>query len=152
MKVEVHEIPRVLVVARRHVRKHKYVDFVGELHLELLVRYGAVPLIVPRVEGMSDRLDEIGEFHGLLLVEGEDIDPSLYGEDGVDVDGETKMRVMESHSSDVMLDREKDMVELVLVRKCLALGIPLLGICRGSQMINVACGGELAESLRAPNV
>ncbi|KAK8497290.1 hypothetical protein V6N12_000201 [Hibiscus sabdariffa] len=45
-------LPRVLIVSRRTVRKNKFVDFVGEYHLDLIVNYGAVPVIVPRVNGV----------------------------------------------------------------------------------------------------
>ena len=43
--------PSVLVVTRRTVRKHKYIDYVGEYHLALLIRLGILPVMVPVVEG-----------------------------------------------------------------------------------------------------
>ena len=46
------------------------------------------------------------------------------------------------HPSDVAIDREKDSIELRLARRCLERNIPYLGICRGSQVLNVACGGS----------
>uniref|UniRef100_M8BQT9 Glutamine amidotransferase domain-containing protein n=1 Tax=Aegilops tauschii TaxID=37682 RepID=M8BQT9_AEGTA len=80
-------LPRVLIVSRRTVRKNKFVDFVGEYHLDLVVGYGAVPVIVPRVAGVHAMLDSFEPIHGVLLCEGEDIDPSLYDAGG-DGDGE----------------------------------------------------------------
>nr|CAD1822806.1 unnamed protein product [Ananas comosus var. bracteatus] len=71
-------LPRVLIVSRRTVRKNKFVDFVGEYHLDLIVGYGAAPVIVPRVAGVQMLLDSFEPIHGVLLCEGEDIDPSLY--------------------------------------------------------------------------
>ncbi|GFZ18919.1 class I glutamine amidotransferase-like superfamily protein [Actinidia rufa] len=71
-------LPRVLIVSRRSVRKNKFVDFVGEYHLDLIVSYGAVPVIVPRVSGVHMLLDSFEPIHGVLLCEGEDIDPSFY--------------------------------------------------------------------------
>ena len=50
----------------------------GEYHLDLVVGYGAVPVIVPRVAGVHAMLDSFEPIHGVLLCEGEDIDPSLY--------------------------------------------------------------------------
>ncbi|XVF81893.1 hypothetical protein PTKIN_Ptkin15bG0192500 [Pterospermum kingtungense] len=70
--------PRVLIVSRRTVRKNKFVDFVGEYHLELIVGNGGVPVIVPRVSGVDNLLDSFEPIHGVLLREEEDIDPSLY--------------------------------------------------------------------------
>ncbi|KAE8690785.1 hypothetical protein F3Y22_tig00110893pilonHSYRG00511 [Hibiscus syriacus] len=70
-------LPRVLIVSRRTVRKNKFVDFVGEYHLDLIVSYGAVPVIVPRVTGIHMLLQSFEPIHGVLLCEGEDIDPSF---------------------------------------------------------------------------
>lgn len=60
----VNVLPRVLIVSRRHVRKNKFVDFVGEYHLDLIVRYGAVPVIVPRVKGVHNLIDSFEPIHG----------------------------------------------------------------------------------------
>ncbi|VAH71850.1 unnamed protein product [Triticum turgidum subsp. durum] len=81
-------LPRVLIVSRRTVRKNKFVDFVGEYHLDLVVGYGAVPVIVPRVAGVHAMLDSFEPIHGVLLCEGEDIDPSLYDAGGDGIDGD----------------------------------------------------------------
>ncbi|MFS7955795.1 putative class I glutamine amidotransferase [Helianthus anomalus] len=50
----------------------------GEYHLDLIVGYGAVPVIVPRVAGVHTLLHSFEPIHGVLLCEGEDIDLSLY--------------------------------------------------------------------------
>ena len=55
---------------------------VGEYHLDLIVGYGAAPVIVPRVPGVDSLLDAFEPIHGVLLCEGEDIDPSLYQQGG----------------------------------------------------------------------
>lgn len=147
-------LPRVLIVSRRTVRKNKFVDFVGEYHLDLLVGYGAVPVIVPRVSGVHAMIDAFEPIHGVLLCEGEDIDPSLYaaGAGDEDEDGGLSAEQMEAvrrrHPSDAaMADHEKDSIELLLARRCLDKGIPFLGICRGSQVLNVASGGSLYRDL-----
>uniref|UniRef100_A0ACD5VB08 Uncharacterized protein n=1 Tax=Avena sativa TaxID=4498 RepID=A0ACD5VB08_AVESA len=139
-------LPRVLIVSRRTVRKNKFVDFVGEYHLDLVVSYGAVPVIVPRVAGVHAMLDSFEPIHGVLLCEGEDIDPSLYGGDDA-LSPEQLEAVRRLHPSDAALDHEKDSIELLLARRCLERGIPYLGICRGSQVLNVACGGSLYQDV-----
>lgn len=74
--------------------------------------------------------------HGLVLTGGGDIDPSSYGRgDAVAV------------VSEVRVDR--DHMEHALVHEAIRLGIPLLGICRGMQMVNVALGGTLVPDLDA---
>ncbi|OAY75921.1 uncharacterized protein LOC109717947 [Ananas comosus] len=144
-------LPRVLIVSRRTVRKNKFVDFVGEYHLDLIVGYGAAPVIVPRVAGVQMLLDSFEPIHGVLLCEGEDIDPSLYdvAEEmpaaGLSPDELDEVRRL--HASDAVGDREKDNIELRLARRCLQRNVPFLGICRGSQVLNVACGGTLYQDV-----
>ncbi|KAJ6371019.1 hypothetical protein OIU77_001512 [Salix suchowensis] len=133
-------LPRVLIVSRRSLRKNKFVDFVGEYHLDLIVGYGAVPVIVPRVSGVHMLLDSFEPIHGVLLCEGEDIDPSLYEAETSNLSPEEFEEIRRIHSSDTAIDREKDSIELRLAKLCLERNIPYLGICRGSQVLNVASG------------
>ncbi|NP_001335979.1 Putative glutamine amidotransferase GAT1_2.1-like [Zea mays] len=140
-------LPRVLIVSRRTVRKNKFVDFVGEYHLDLIVGYGAVPVIVPRVAGVHALLDSFEPIHGVLLCEGEDVDPSLYESADASLSPEQLEAVRRLHASDAAVDREKDSIELRLARRCLERNIPYLGICRGSQVLNVACGGSLYQDV-----
>lgn len=142
-------MPRVLIVSRRTVRKNKFVNFVGEYHLDLIVSYGAVPVIVPRVTGVQSLLDSFEPFHGVLLCEGEDVDPTLYMEAGETpaLTPEELEEIKAAHSSDTSIDRDKDSIELQLARRCLERNIPYLGICRGSQVLNVACGGTLYQDV-----
>ncbi|KAF5450924.1 hypothetical protein F2P56_031236, partial [Juglans regia] len=140
-------LPRVLIVSRRTVRKNKFVDFVGEYHLDLIVSYGAVPVIVPRVSGVHMLLESFEPIHGVLLCEGEDIDPSLYDAELSGFSPEELEEVRELHASDTAIDKEKDSIELRLAKLCLERNIPYLGICRGSQVLNVACGGTLYQDV-----
>lgn len=140
-------LPRVLIVSRRTVRKNKFVDFVGEYHLDLIVKYGAVPVIVPRVAGVNLLLDSFEPIHGVLLCEGEDIDPSLYENDLSGLSSQELEEIRSLHSSDTAIDRAKDSIELQLARRCLEKNIPYMGICRGSQVLNVACGGTLYQDV-----
>ncbi|KAG6759594.1 hypothetical protein POTOM_036078 [Populus tomentosa] len=140
-------LPRVLIVSRRTVRKNKFVDFVGEYHLDLIVSYGAVPVIVPRVSGVHMLLESFEPIHGVLLCEGEDIDPSHYDAEPSGFSPEELEEIRKLHVSDTSIDREKDTIELRLAKLCLERNIPYLGICRGSQVLNVACGGTLYQDV-----
>lgn len=140
-------LPRVLIVSRRTVRKNKFVDFVGEYHLDLIVSYGAVPVIVPRVSGVHMLLESFEPIHGVLLCEGEDIDPSHYDAELSGFSPEELEEIRKVHVSDTSIDREKDTIELRLAKLCLERNIPYLGICRGSQVLNVACGGTLYQDV-----
>ncbi|PIN23714.1 Gamma-glutamyl-gamma-aminobutyrate hydrolase [Handroanthus impetiginosus] len=140
-------LPRVLIVSRRTVRKNKFVDFVGEYHLDLIVGYGAAPVIVPRVSGVHMLLDSFEPIHGVLLCEGEDIDPSLYDAELSHFSQQELDEIRKLHAGDTAIDREKDSIELRLAKLCLERNIPYLGICRGSQVLNVACGGTLYQDI-----
>ncbi|HVO33789.1 MAG TPA: type 1 glutamine amidotransferase [Elusimicrobiota bacterium] len=124
--------PHVLVTTRRTIRKNKYVDYVGEYHLELLVKLGCLPILVPVVEGTSDCLHAyMEEMHGLLIVEGEDISPRFY------------RATRENHRYLEKTHPLKDQIEIKLMREALRQGVPVLGICRGSQLLNIVGGGTL---------
>ena len=70
---------------------------------------------------------------GLVFSGGSDLDPSLYG--------------AEAHPETGGVIRERDDFELELMRAALARDVPVLAICRGSQVLNVALGGDLVQHL-----
>ncbi|MFI5006400.1 MAG: gamma-glutamyl-gamma-aminobutyrate hydrolase family protein [Solirubrobacterales bacterium] len=93
---------------------------------------GGLPIILApgRPDDASDLLDRI---HGLVLSGGSDVDPALYGE--------------APHPKLGKVFRERDDFELALVREALARDMPLLAICRGHQVLNVALGGTLIQDI-----
>jgi putative glutamine amidotransferase len=92
---------------------------------------GAVPVILPRVpEALDATLDLLD---GVVLAPGRDIDPRAYGQ--------------EPHSRLAPTEPERDRFELDLVPKLLERGLPVLGMCRGIQILNVALGGTLVQDL-----
>ena len=124
--------PAVVVVTRRTTRKHKYIDYIGEYHLALVFRLGLLPVIVPVAEGAPASLPAyMSGMKGLLLVEGEDIEPKHY-----EALPENLEYLEKTHP-------QKDEIEMRLIRRALRLKLPILGICRGSQLLNVVCGGTL---------
>lgn len=124
--------PVVVVVSRQTIRKDKLIDYVGELHLELLIRLGTLPVMVPVVEGTLACLPQYMErMDGLLLVEGDDIEPKRFAA------RKTNFKYLEkTHPL-------KDEIETRLLRQALRREVPVLGICRGSQLLNAVCGGTL---------
>ena len=124
--------PVVLAVTRRMVRKDKYVDFLGEYHLELLMRMGILPAMVPVVRGTLGFLPHYMErMAGLLVVEGPDIEPARFRARKANF-----QYLEETHAL-------KDAIEIRLIRRALRRKIPYLGLCRGSELLNVVCGGTL---------
>ncbi|KAH7414812.1 hypothetical protein KP509_14G012400 [Ceratopteris richardii] len=93
-------------------------------------------------------LDGYEPIHGVLLCEGEDVDPNLYYDgEPANLTEEEIAEIRRLHSSDVAIDKDKDGIELHLARCCLERGTPILGICRGSQILNVAAGGSLYQDV-----
>ncbi|KAG6431389.1 hypothetical protein SASPL_109468 [Salvia splendens] len=71
----------------------------GEYHLDLIVSYGAVPVIVPRVTGVNMLLESFEPIHGVLLCEGEDIDPSHYEAEASNLSPEELEEIRRLHTS-----------------------------------------------------
>ena len=96
-------------------------------------RAGGVPIVLP--VGM-EAIDEVcAHLDGLLLIGGEDIDPLLFGE--------------EPHQKLGKVFPQRDEMELALVKAMAQQDKPVLGICRGYQIMNVACGGTLYQDIHA---
>jgi gamma-glutamyl-gamma-aminobutyrate hydrolase PuuD len=124
--------PAVVVVTRRSIRKNRLIDYVAELHLELLTRLGCRPVIIPVVSGTLPSIPDYARgMRGLLLVEGEDIEATRYKAEPA-----LLAHLEATHPL-------KDEIETRLVRAALKARVPILGICRGSQLVNVVCGGTL---------
>jgi len=99
---------------------------------------GAVPWMIPLLDDDIHTLREIYErLDGLLIPGGVDISPREYGEDVRPECGN--------------LDPARDRVELQLVRWAIEDRKPVLGLCRGLQVINVASGGSLWQDLASQN-
>jgi len=98
-------------------------------------RVGGLPFILPPVLGGSEATALLDHLGGLLLSGGGDIEPGLYGQ------------ARDAQTEDVDLDR--DQTELALAREALRCGLPVLAICRGLQVLNVALGGSLYQDIPA---
>ena len=107
----------------------------GQTYLRAIERAGGMPIIVPPIPTLADRIDElIGRVDALVLHGGGDIDPARYGQRA---SAEQLYGIVPEH----------DDVELAVVRAALAADLPMLAICRGLQVLNVAQGGTLVQHL-----
>jgi putative glutamine amidotransferase len=93
-------------------------------------RAGGCALLVPPGDDVEDVLDRMD---GLIFSGGSDLDPELYGQ--------------EAHAETKGVVTERDRFELELLRAALARDLPVLAVCRGSQVLNVARGGDLEQHL-----
>ena len=99
-------------------------------YAEQVAAAGAVPVLLPPVPGIAAAVDRLD---GLVLTGGGDIDPARYG--------------AAPHPRTGPPSAERDQAELDLLAAALAAGLPVLGICRGLQLLNIARGGTLHQHL-----
>jgi putative glutamine amidotransferase len=100
-------------------------------YVQALERAGARPVLIPPSEsGVEETLDAVA---GLLFSGGSDLDPDLYDQT--------------PHAETVGVVAERDRSELALLQAALARDMPVLAVCRGSQVLNVARGGDLVQHL-----
>jgi putative glutamine amidotransferase len=107
----------------------------NQAYARAVAHAGGIPVLIPSLADLPDASAIAGWMDGLLLAGGSDLDPSLYGE----------APVPESSAS----DPERDRLELALVRLALDQDLPIFGVCRGLQVLNVARGGSLYQHVPA---
>jgi putative glutamine amidotransferase len=123
--------PSRLATTRRHGEPAHPEMALGMTYLRTLDAAGAIPVVLPPTG--TDHLGPLLErLDGLCLSGGPDLDPAAYG---------APDRHVELGPTEPSLDA----FELSLVRMGLQRGLPILAICRGSQALNVACGGTLHQ-------
>lgn len=109
------------------VMTHKYIKPLVEIS-------GCVPLLVPTCCGTGDLEQYLDLADGVYLSgAGSNIDPALYGQENL--------------TPEKPQDRDRDLFDIQLVRAAIDRGLPLLGICRGMQEINVALGGDIHQKV-----
>lgn len=107
---------------------------VSQGYVEGIRLAGGRPVVLPAgPTWVADPDDVLDILDALLVVGGNDVDPALYGREPHPQNGEVSPR--------------RDSVELAVVRRALERDVPLLGICRGIQVLNVARGGTLVQHL-----
>jgi putative glutamine amidotransferase len=102
-------------------------------YFRALVAAGASGDELELVTAADNRRIRADDFDGILFTGGEDVDPSFYGE--------------KKKYESVHVNRDRDQFEMKLLNRALDRRLPILGICRGAQMINVGFGGTLYQDL-----
>jgi putative glutamine amidotransferase len=103
-------------------------------YLECVTRAGGVPVVLPVIDP-DDVSAMLSAVHGVVLTGGGDVQPSLYG----------ARPASETHG----VDPARDLFEVELLRESLGRELPMLAICRGMQVANVALGGTLVQHVPA---
>jgi len=102
-------------------------------YVRALIGAGLVPVLIPPVLDADAACATLDRVQGLLLTGGEDVEPARYGAAPHPKLGET--------------DAARDIMELALIAGAERRGLPVLAICRGIQIVNVALGGTLYQDL-----
>ena len=106
---------------------------VNSVYVESVLRNGGVPYLLPVTDDVELLRQIMAELDGIILTGGEDITPFFYGE--------------EKHPKLEDLNSKRDLYDLTLFKLATDRNVPVLGICRGLQLINVAMGGTLYQDI-----
>jgi putative glutamine amidotransferase len=105
----------------------KYIDAISDIA-------NCTPLLIPAIGNRQDIASILGVIDGLFLTGAvSNVEPSRYGKSPI--------------NDDVLLDKDRDATTLPLIEATLNANIPLLGVCRGFQELNVAMGGTLFQAV-----
>jgi putative glutamine amidotransferase len=99
-------------------------------YVRSVVAAGGAPVLIPPTEVAAEILADLD---AIVFTGGSDINPAVYGQ--------------EPHPESGVFYDDRDTTELELMRVALARAMPVLGICRGMQLLNVARGGDLVQHL-----
>lgn len=107
--------------------------YVNNNYIEAVSDAGGIPVILPIISDKDMIKGQIENVDGLVISGGYDVNPITYGEEPVQKLG--------------FIYPERDQYDIELIKEAVKLGKPILGICRGLQILNVAFGGTLYQDL-----
>ncbi|WP_430790652.1 gamma-glutamyl-gamma-aminobutyrate hydrolase family protein [Virgibacillus flavescens] len=125
--------PLIGVTSSMELNESNY--YVNADNIKAITAAGGLPVILPHMEGEGAITQIAQKIDGLYLTGGYDIDPTLFGE--------------EPHPNLGVIIPSRDKFELVLIKKMIELGKPILAICRGCQILNIAMGGDMYQDIYA---
>ncbi len=126
--------PRIGVTTAPLFHEDRFLESIERAFVRAVIRAGGTPFLLPVLDA-SDAPEVLSCLDGLLLTGGGDIHPSRYGQPArPEVKG---------------VDPGRDAYELALAEAGWTRGLPMLGVCRGAQVLNVALGGDLEQHLPA---
>lgn len=107
----------------------------GEYYADMLLKVGALPVLLPRTTDENTVCALLDSIDGLLLAGGEDVHPAKFGEEKLPACG--------------VIDEVRDEFELLLIKHALERRMPIFGICRGIQVLAVALGATLFQDIES---
>lgn len=107
--------------------------YVNNDYITSIIKSGGVPMILPIINDEEVIREQVKSVDGILVTGGVDINPLIYGEEPSEKLGN--------------IQHERDSFDISVIKNAFNLGKPILGICRGLQMMNVVFGGTLYQDL-----
>lgn len=108
-------------------------DYIKREYYESIIKSGGIPVLLPNVIEKSDMKTLFGAIDGLLITGGIDMHPRYFGQ--------------RPHKKLSRTTRARDMFEIEIIKMALRSDMPILGICRGHQVLNIVLGGDLHQDL-----
>ncbi|KHF40214.1 gamma-glutamyl-gamma-aminobutyrate hydrolase family protein [Halalkalibacter okhensis] len=102
-------------------------------YVKAVTRAGGIPIVLPNIVEHNELDPLVERLDGLLLSGGGDIDPTLFGE--------------EPHPKLGLIRPDRDQFEMCMIKKFLERDKPILAICRGCQILNIAAGGDMYQDI-----
>lgn len=122
---------------RKVAHQEPPIELIGLMpsYIEAILAAGGIPVLIPHGLSEADLQVVLAQVNGVLLPGGGDIEPTVYAGD--------------MHTAVYGIDQERDRIELYVARAAVQQGKPLLAICRGVQVLNVALGGTLWVDIKS---
>ncbi|KKO18830.1 MAG: gamma-glutamyl-gamma-aminobutyrate hydrolase [Candidatus Brocadia sp.] len=108
-------------------------SFIYRNYVDSIIAAGGIPLVLPIIKDENDVRNSLKRIDGLILSGGEDVPPQRYGK--------------ERHQKTLCVHPDKDISDNLLVHSAIQMKKPILAICYGTQLINVAFGGSLIQDI-----
>lgn len=131
----IHEKPIIGLCSSYEKDENNDRVFLNHAYLKAIRHFGGMPMVIPAEAGEQEQAFLLSQCDGLVLTGGDDIDPTLYGEQIL--------------NDTVKPAPERDVGEPRLLRMAEEKDLPILGICRGAQIMNVYFGGTLYQDIPA---
>ena len=123
--------PLIGIVTSTEIEQETY--YTSSDNVNAIIRAGGIPILLPYYQHEKTIEEIASKIDGLYATGGYDIDPTLFGQ--------------EPHPKLGTIIPERDHFEIALMKNVLELDKPILGVCRGSQTLNIALGGDMYQDI-----